>query len=97
MNDFEWLERMWARTWQRLRCRSKPERGHCGARCRSRGGAPCVARPVWDKVNDCPRNGRCRMHGGLSTGARTPEGRMRQVEGTRAYWLRVRTAREVRP
>jgi hypothetical protein len=36
----------------------------CGAR--TRRGTRC----------ECPamRNGRCRMHGGLSTGARTPEG-----------------------
>jgi len=39
----------------------------CGARNRS--GSPC-ARP-------CKPNGRCRLHGGLSTGARTPEGRER--------------------
>lgn len=37
----------------------------CGAK--NRRGLPCR----------CPamRNGRCRLHGGLSTGARTPEGR----------------------
>jgi hypothetical protein len=36
----------------------------CGAKCRSGGSckAPAMA------------NGRCRMHGGLSTGPRTPEG-----------------------
>ena len=36
----------------------------CGAR--NRRGTPC----------QCPamRNGRCRLHGGLSTGPRTPEG-----------------------
>jgi len=36
----------------------------CGAKTRQ--GCPCK----------CPamRNGRCRLHGGLSTGARTPEG-----------------------
>lgn len=43
----------------------------CGAK--NRRGTPC----------QCPamRNGRCRLHGGLSTGARTPEGieRIRQA------------------
>ena len=43
----------------------------CGAQNRS--GTPC----------QCPamRNGRCRLHGGLSTGAKTPEGieRIRQA------------------
>jgi hypothetical protein len=45
----------------------------CGARTRK--GPPCVApaRP----------NGRCRMHGGLSTGPRTPEGRQRIVDALR--------------
>lgn len=36
----------------------------CGAKTRS--GAPCRALAM--------RNGRCRMHGGASTGARTPVG-----------------------
>ena len=29
----------------------------CGARCRSKGGAPCLGPAM--------RNGRCRMHGGV--------------------------------
>jgi hypothetical protein len=39
----------------------------CGAK--TRGGAACL----------CPamRNGRCRLHGGLSTGPKSPEGRER--------------------
>src|SRR5262245_59130497 len=39
----------------------------CGAK--SRGGNPCK----------CPamKNGRCRLHGGKSTGAKTPEGKER--------------------
>lgn len=36
----------------------------CGAR--TRGGSPCR--------NIAMKNGRCRMHGGASTGARTPAG-----------------------
>jgi hypothetical protein len=36
----------------------------CGARARA--GHPCRSPAM--------RNGRCRMHGGLSTGPRTPEG-----------------------
>ena len=39
----------------------------CGARTRK--GTPCKAPAM--------RNGRCRMHGGKSTGARTPEGKER--------------------
>jgi hypothetical protein len=44
----------------------------CGARCRD--GHPCQARAAWDETRTYPRNGRCRRHGGLSTGPKTPEG-----------------------
>jgi len=53
-------------------------RPKCGARTRK--GTPCQRLPVWDKENDRPRNGRCPNHGGLSTGARTPEGMRRALE-----------------
>ena len=46
----------------------------CGARSK-RGGQPCRAPAM--------RNGRCRLHGGLSTGPRTPEGLARS---RRARW-----------
>lgn len=39
----------------------------CGAKTRS--GDPCRRSPM--------ANGRCRLHGGLSTGPKTPEGRER--------------------
>jgi hypothetical protein len=71
----------------------KQQRPKCGARTRS--GQPCQALPVWDKVKDRPRNGRCRLHGGLSTGPRTPEGRAR-VAATLAR-TRERRAAERRP
>lgn len=45
--------------------RFRPE---CGARCRD--GHSCRAKAVWDYRHDEPRNGRCRMHGGLSSGPR---------------------------
>lgn len=51
-------------------------REKCGARCRT--GLPCKAPPVWDRASARVRNGRCRMHGGLSTGAKTAEGKARQ-------------------
>ena len=59
----------------------KKERPRCGAR--TRAGGSCQARAVWDMENDRPRtpNGRCRMHGGLSTGPRTAEGKRRSREG----------------
>jgi hypothetical protein len=47
-----------------------PQEGQrrCGAR-RKRDGLPCQAPAM--------KNGRCWVHGGPSTGARTPEGRKR--------------------
>jgi hypothetical protein len=46
----------------------------CGAYARSTG-KPCKAQSL--------ANGRCRNHGGLSTGPRTPEGRQAIAEVTR--------------
>lgn len=42
----------------------------CGAKARSKGGAPCLHVAL--------ANGRCHYHGGKSTGARTLEGKQRQ-------------------
>jgi hypothetical protein len=30
---------------------------------------------VWNKAKDIPRNGRCKLHGGLSTGPNTEVGK----------------------
>jgi hypothetical protein len=71
-------EEEWRRENERVRGRHrtpKAERPACGARCRD--GHQCCARPVWDKEHDRPRNGRCRVHGGLSTGPRTEAGKLR--------------------
>ena len=60
----------------------------CGAR--TRGGTPCQAPPVWDDARNQPVNGRCRLHGGLSTGPKTQKGRRRSLEALRrgrAAWL----------
>lgn len=54
----------------------------CGAT--TRRGEPC-------RNIHLARNGRCRFHGGNSTGARTPAGRARQREGYRA-WLEKKRA-----
>ena len=51
----------------------RKDRGACGAKTRK--GTQCKAPPVWDKENDVARNGRCKLHGGKSTGARTEKGR----------------------
>jgi hypothetical protein len=60
---------------RRVRRRDRPR---CGARTKS--GRPCKAPCVWDRENDQPRNGRCKLHGGLSTGPTTDEGRQRSIE-----------------
>ena len=55
---------------------AKPRR-ECGAHARSTG-KPCQ-RPAL-------ANGRCVNHGGLSTGAKTPEGRARIAAAARRRW-----------
>lgn len=59
----------------------KAERPFCGAR--TRAGGSCRARVV-------PGKRRCRMHGGLSTGAKTAEGRARIAEAQRRRWRKVK-------
>ena len=61
---------------RRYRPRSD-ERPRCGARCRD--GHACRAPAVWVAGELVPRNGRCRVHGGLSTGPRTAEGKARAL------------------
>lgn len=54
----------------------------CGAR--TRAGTPC-------KITIIHSNGRCKFHGGRSTGAKTRAGRKRQRDGYRA-WLEKQRA-----
>jgi hypothetical protein len=58
----------------------------CGAR--TRDGAPCKGPGM--------SNGRCRMHGGKSTGPRTPEGLQRLVQARTAHGAYGAEARELR-
>lgn len=65
--------------------------GVCGAR--NRKGNPCAIRLA---VHKC-KNGRlrCKYHGGLSTGPRTPEGKARSLAAMREgleRWRATRTA-----
>jgi hypothetical protein len=57
----------------------------CSAR-RRRDAGPCLAAPL--------ENGRCKWHGGMSTGAKTPEGKARQLEGLRRHYERQRWLKE---
>lgn len=60
----------------------KADRPKCGARTRK--GPPCQA--------PARANGRCRMHGGLSTGAKTEEGLQKIREAQHRRWARYRAA-----
>jgi hypothetical protein len=57
----------------------KRERPRCGAR--TRAGGSCKAPALPDKE-------RCRMHGGLSTGPKTPEGKARTLAALKAGFQR---------
>lgn len=63
----------------------KGSKEKCGAFARSTG-KPCKAKAL--------RNGRCRNHGGLSTGARTPEGRKRISDAQKRRWAKWRAEKE---
>ena len=56
----------------------------CGAKTRK--GTPCKGPAM--------RNGRCRMHGGASTGPRTREGRARSAQANWKHGFRSQKARE---
>ena len=75
---------------------TKPLRPRC--RAKTRRGSPCQAPAVWNKVNDRPINGRCKLHGGLSTGPKTDEGRRRSAQasrdGLKRYWAQWRQREE---
>ena len=62
----------------------KPQR--CGAHARTTG-EPCQAQAL--------KNGRCKLHGGKSTGARTQAGRTRIAAAQRRRWARWRAERGV--
>jgi hypothetical protein len=64
----------------------RKERGKCGAKTRK--GLPCNAPPAWNKATDKAKNGRCKLHGGLSTGAKTEAGRQAIRDSVRASNLR---------
>ncbi len=69
----------------------KSVRLKCGAK--TRAGGRCKAPAAWDRRKDVPRNGRCRLHGGLSTGPKTAEGLRRTLAALRAgraRWLATR-------
>ena len=62
-------------------------RPSCGAKTRT--GKQCRALAVWDRENDRPKNGRCRMHGGLSTGPKTEAGKDRALRNLKQNSINV--------
>lgn len=65
----------------------RTKRGKCGALTRQK--TPCQAPPVWDKEIDTAVNGRCKLHGGLSTGPKTSMGKDAIRQSNRARILVV--------
>jgi hypothetical protein len=58
---------------------------HLRPRCtaRRRDGHRCQAKVAWDTKHDRARNTKCRVHGGMAPGPRTPEGRQRIAASNR--------------
>ena len=74
----------------------RSERPLCGARCRD--GHSCQAPAMLDRETGCYiRNGRCRIHGGLSTGPRTVAGRRRVAAVARQRMLERWEAKRKQP
>lgn len=70
----------------------RSERPRCTAITRK--GEPCKAPAVW-LPGDCqPRNGKCRVHGGLSTGPNTEAGRAAIAESNRRRAEQIRAHRQ---
>ncbi|KTD37595.1 hypothetical protein Lmor_0458 [Legionella moravica] len=59
----------------------RSERGTCNAKTRK--NTLCHAPSVWDNLRDRAINGRCKLHGGLSTGPKTESGRQAIRESNR--------------
>ena len=63
--------------------RTVRQKRFCGAR--TRRGTPCQCKAIETKRGAL----RCRLHGGLSTGPKSIEGRARIAAGQHARWARV--------
>lgn len=58
----------------------------CGAKARSNQNQPCRRTPM--------SNGRCHLHGGKSTGAKTEEGKLHQKMASWKHGMRSKEALE---
>jgi len=77
---------MLARAQARAAAAAARRRVRCNAKTRKGTACRCQSEP--GKL-------RCKFHGGMSTGARTPEGRERIAEAQRRRWARWRVARDL--
>lgn len=76
VNHIRVMNWMWRYRVGNSLCGRKVVRGEkCGAKTRK--GTPCQAPAM--------TNGRCKLHGGLSTGAKTPEGKARALANLKQY------------
>lgn len=66
--------------------RARRVRPQCGAKTRK--GTPCTAKVYWPVIWPEPSR-RCRLHGGLSTGPKTPEGKDKLAETMKKTMSRV--------
>ena len=62
---------------------------YCGAK--TRAGTPCKSFALKNKSN-----GRCRLHGGLSTGAKTEAGKQRQIAANTKHGFYLHAAKNER-
>ena len=77
----EWIDRECARTNARTQERAARYRQLCHAK--TRNGLPC-------RNKSEPGRRRCKFHGGMSTGPKTPEGKARIAEAQRSRWAAYR-------
>ncbi len=75
LRAYDWILRVHA-NWAARDARKAARLRRCGAK-RKRDGGPCIARPL--------ASGRCKVHGGMSTGPRMPEGRARAMANLRQH------------
>ncbi len=61
-------------------------RARCGAKTKHNGGKPCRCKVI-------PGKNRCKWHGGMSTGPRTPEGKERARQAVIRRWEKWRAER----
>lgn len=73
------LDRFYAEALRIIR-RHDAKLAKCGAK--TRAGTPCRCKPR--------ENGRCKFHGGASTGPRTKAGRKRIADAQRKRWVQYR-------